>query len=579
MNESNENLFSAIDDFHKARSLAALKEILARFTGQPTQLLSYDEVREKLKVQGGAERGLQDIPINKIVGSVGRYNDFTREFLPRSGVDEQRWARVLAAASDLAGLPPIEVYKIGDAYFVKDGNHRVSVARQLGATHIQAYVTEIRTRVSISSDITLDELILKAEYADFLELTHLDELRPQADLTVTVPGQYQVLAEHIAVHHYFMGIDLQRDIPSDEAVIDWYENVYMPVVQIIQEKGILRYFPGRTETDLYLWIAQHRAEIEEDLGWNINPVKAAIDLVQRFSPQPEIVVNRLGEKFLDTFSLEGLESGPTPGEWRKDRLKIQDEERLFHEILVPVNGQDQGWYALEYAIIIARRENAHLHGLHVLPTEEEKEDPNALSVRETFNQRCRDAGVDCELVFAVGEVSRMVCNRSRWTDLIVATLSYPPPPNPLFKITSGARDMIQRCPRPILATPRSNSPLDRALLAYDGSPKSEEALFIATYLAGQWQIPLFVITVLNNGNTSEQILGHARDYIESHQVTATYFLEKGSPANVILKIGENVNSNFYIMGGYGANPVKEIVLGSVVDEVLRLGQKPVLISR
>ncbi len=579
MNESRDNLFSAIDDFHVARSRAALKEILARFTGQSTQLLSYDEVREKLKIQGGSERGLQDIPIDKIVGSVGRYTDFTREFLPRQGVDEQRWARVLAAASDLAGLPPIEVYKIGDAYFVKDGNHRVSVARQLGATHIQAYVTEIRTRVPITADVQPDELILKAEYADFLEQTHLDELRPGADLTVTVPGQYPFLAEHIAVHRYFMGIDFKRDISYEEAVAHWYDHVYLPVIQVIREKGILRFFPGRTETDLYLWIAQHRAEIKEDLGWNINPEAAAIDLVHRFSSQPEQVANRLGEKLLDTLSLDSLESGPPPGEWRKDKLANQNVERLFHEILVPVNGLEQGWYALEHAIIVARREQALLHGLHVLPSEGEKENPDALAIRETFNQRCRDAGVDGELVFAVGGVSRVICDRSRWTDLVIATLSYPPPPGPIARLNSGSRDLIQRCPRPILATPLSTSPLDRALLAYDGSPKSEEALFIATYLAGKWQIPLFVITVTHSGYTSQQTLVHAREYIESHQVSANYLLEKGTPARAILEAGENNACNFLIMGGYGVNPVLEIVLGSVVNEVLRESHKPMLICR
>jgi hypothetical protein len=123
-----------------------------------------------------------------------------------------------------------------------------------------------------------DDLILKAEYADFLEKTRLDEYRPQSDLNVTVPGQYPILLEHIDMHRYFMGLDYQRDVSYEEAVTHWYDHVYLPIVQIIRERGILRFFPDRTETDLYLWIAEHRAALEKELGWRINPEDAAIDL-------------------------------------------------------------------------------------------------------------------------------------------------------------------------------------------------------------------------------------------------------------------------------------------------------------
>jgi hypothetical protein len=145
----------------------------------------------------------------------------------------------------MGGLPPIEVYQIGEAYFVRDGNHRVSVARELDAPTIQAYVTEVRTKVPLSPDDQPDDLILKAEYADFLEQTQLDKLRPGANLSLTVPGRYRTLQEHIAVHRYYMGLDQEREIPYEEAVTHWYDEVYLPVVQVIQERGILRDFPER----------------------------------------------------------------------------------------------------------------------------------------------------------------------------------------------------------------------------------------------------------------------------------------------------------------------------------------------
>ena len=164
-----QNLTAAIKDFRKARNRAFLEEIIARFTGESIDLLSYEEVRQKLKTHGSSERGLMDIPLNSIVGSLGRYADFTRDFLPRQDANQDRWTRVKLAVSDTVGLPPIDVYKIGEVYFVKDGNHRVSVARQGGAEFIQAWVTEVQTRVPLTPDITPDDLIVMAEYLEFLK--------------------------------------------------------------------------------------------------------------------------------------------------------------------------------------------------------------------------------------------------------------------------------------------------------------------------------------------------------------------------------------------------------------------------
>ncbi len=220
-------------------------------------------------------------------------------------------------------------------------------------------------------------MILKAEYADFLERTRLDELRPNSDLSVTVPGKYPILLEHIDVHRYFMGLDLQRDVSYEEAVTHWYDKVYLPIVQIIRERGILRFFPERTETDLYLWIAEHRAALEKELGWKINPEDAAIDLVVSYSDEPSLANERRTEKVMDTLQLDALAAGPPPGRWRQERLKSHQAEHLFNEILVPVNGRPEGWYALDQAILIAQKESAQIHGLHVIPAEEQKNDPAA----------------------------------------------------------------------------------------------------------------------------------------------------------------------------------------------------------
>ena len=151
----------ARDDFRRARLRAKLERIVAFLAGRSSELLRYKEVRRKLGGTNQVERGLQDIPVDAIVGSVNRYRDFTRHFLPKQDEDAARWVGVRVAMASLAGLPPIEVYQIGQVYFVLDGNHRVSVARQLGSSHIQAYVTEVETKVPLTPDVRPEDLTLK----------------------------------------------------------------------------------------------------------------------------------------------------------------------------------------------------------------------------------------------------------------------------------------------------------------------------------------------------------------------------------------------------------------------------------
>jgi len=131
----------------------------------------------------------------------------------------------------------------------------------------------------------------------------------------------------------------------------------------------------------------------------------------------------------------------------------------------------------------------------------------------------------------------------------------------------------------VLAVPRAASRLDRALLAYDGSPKADEALFIATYLSGTWSIPLVVTTVIESGRASSDTLARAQTYLETHGVQATLVERTGPVAAETLITAEEYESDLLIMGGYGYNPVLEVVLGSAVDEVLRRSRLPMLICR
>lgn len=283
---------AAVQEFQQARRQASLERLLSKLTGKSDELLPFDEVRRELGLLSPKKRYLDDIPIDSIVGSVERYFDFNRRFRPLMEEAEGRWARVKQLVEDV-GLPPIEVYKIGEVYFVLDGNHRVSVARQVDAETIEAYVNEFRTQVDISPDDKIQDVILKAECAELMGDTKLNSVRSDIDFSVTVCGRYKELYEHISVHRYYMGIEQGRSISEEEAAASWTTNVYLPVVEVIREMNILEDFPDRTETDLYLWLKKHELELEARLGEAVEIEEAAEDLSERFGQGLKRVVNRV----------------------------------------------------------------------------------------------------------------------------------------------------------------------------------------------------------------------------------------------------------------------------------------------
>jgi nucleotide-binding universal stress UspA family protein len=565
----------ALLDFNQARRTADLREIYARITGKSTELLSYEAVRRSLRAIEESKQELREIPLDAIVGSVGRYSDFSRDFLPLSDSDKERWARVMAKTKGLAGLPPIEVYQISEVYFVLEGNHRVSVARQLDASHIEAYVTEVRTRVQITADTNPSDLILKAEYLDFLDRTKFDQLCPQTEMMLTNPGQYPILEEHISVHRYFMGIDEDRSIPYEEAVKHWYDSIYCPIVEIIRERGILRHFPGRTDADLYLWLSKHQSELEETLGWSLTPEAAAIDLAAKSSQ----LFSRMGSKILDVITPDALESGPPVGDWQAEQRKRRRDTCLFAELLVTITGKETNWESLEQAIIIARREDARIHGLHIISESEKQESDKLHALEQEFSRRCYEAGISGELAIEHGTIARKICERAKWSDLIVSSLAHPPADRPLARFGSGIRSMVRRCPRPVLAVPEKATELRRALLAYDNSPKAQEALFVATYLASKWQVAISVVTITSGEKDASEIQAEAHQYLKKHGVQATYITKEGEIAASILKASATHQCDFVIMGGYGSSAIMEVVFGSVVDAVLREIKLPILICR
>lgn len=250
------------------------------------QLLPFDEVMQHLPLRGQHYLGLKQIETSKIVGSVNRYHDFDRAFLPRQTSTRARWESIDSAYFKDILLPPIEVYKVSDIYFVKDGNHRVSVARERGQAFMDAYVIEIDVKGRLDENTDIKQLIMAQEYADFLSRSRLGQVVPKADLRFSIPGQYDRLLQHISVHRWFMGERLGRPIEDEEAALGWYKEVYFPVIKIIRKHNILDEFPQRTETDLYLWIIEHRWYLAEEAHQKVSLESAASHFVQKFSKRP-----------------------------------------------------------------------------------------------------------------------------------------------------------------------------------------------------------------------------------------------------------------------------------------------------
>jgi len=265
-------------DFQRARFKAFMNRVWATLSGQPSTLLSYDEIKEKLHIGGPIYRGVKTVRVNQIAGSLNRYHEFDRVFLPASDKLADRWQSVNRAFYQEISLPPVVLYKVGQVYFVVDGHHRVSVAREQGQIYLDAEVRECSTRVNLTADIKPEDLEILGDKVRFLERTSLDSLKPDANIKLTIPDGFERMLEHIAVHRYFMGLDLKRDISEEEAIADWYDNVYMPVINVIRDTEIMKEFPNKTEGDLYLWVLDHQQYLMEE-G---EPLQAPEDAARTF---------------------------------------------------------------------------------------------------------------------------------------------------------------------------------------------------------------------------------------------------------------------------------------------------------
>lgn len=272
-------------DFSRARRKAFLRRIGSYLRNDPAsnQLLSFDEVKKALGAVQQVYLGIRTVPLDKIVGSVGRHRDFDRAFLPSKGGIGERWKKIDEMMHRAEELPPVSLYKIDDSYFVQDGNHRVSVARQQGIESLEAEVTELRGRIPIGPNTpTSESLLHKLEYRRLLERLPVDKVLPELRVEFSDVADYRSLAIYIEAHGFRLSQLWKRYVSPEEVLKDWYEYSYTPIMDMVREEKILAAFPGRTELDLYFWIMRHRESLAlETRDETISPQAAKDDILKK----------------------------------------------------------------------------------------------------------------------------------------------------------------------------------------------------------------------------------------------------------------------------------------------------------
>jgi hypothetical protein len=257
----------AADDFQRLRRRQVLSRLAQRLLREPDDIslvLPFDEVVAALGMVGEVYLGLQVIPVDSVVGSVDRTRDFDRRFRPTSGRSRERWEQVAAAVRRGQSMPPISVYRVGDLHFVRDGHHRVSVARALGQRLIDADVTEVRTRLPARDIRSRSDLVFKDYERLFRERVPLAPAA-QATLAVDDPWDWTVLAETVEAWGFRLMQQEGRFLTRAEVATRWYQDEYSRVVRMLRAADLIG---GRTEVEAYLRVIGERYRLMRTHEWN-----------------------------------------------------------------------------------------------------------------------------------------------------------------------------------------------------------------------------------------------------------------------------------------------------------------------
>jgi hypothetical protein len=258
----------AQSDFSRARRARVLSDVARRLRREPDDvglILPFEEVVEALGRTGQHDLGLRVVPLDAVVGSVDRTVDFDRGFRPTSQRLRSRWERIAAAQRRGESMPPVSLFKIGDLYFVRDGHHRVSVAKSLGRPDIDAYVTEVETRVPLDSETRLSDLPLKDHERLFFERVPLPA-EARGRIQVTDPWDYGRLAEAVEAWGFRAMQERGSFMDRAEVARRWYADEYEPVVDMLRDGALSA--EGETQTDAYMRVAGDRYRVLRTHEWS-----------------------------------------------------------------------------------------------------------------------------------------------------------------------------------------------------------------------------------------------------------------------------------------------------------------------
>jgi len=244
--------------------MSRLARRLARAPGDVDVILPYDEVVAALGYLEEHYVGLQTVPLEAILGTVDRAKGFDRQFRPTTARVRARWERIANAVRRGEPMPPISLFKIGEVYFVRDGHHRVSVARALGRTEIDAYVVEVRTRVGADRTLTIDDLPKKSHERLFHERVPLPS-RARGRIRVSDGWRYAVLAEAVEAWAFRLMQDRAEFLDRATAARLWFDEEYVPVVEMLREADMLG---SGTETDAYMRVSGQRYRLMRTHEWS-----------------------------------------------------------------------------------------------------------------------------------------------------------------------------------------------------------------------------------------------------------------------------------------------------------------------
>ena len=255
------------NDFLRARRQQVLSRLASRFRRGPDDvslILPYSEVMAAVGFRGERQLGLRTIRLESIVGSAESRRDFDRRFRPTSGRVRERWERLALAQRRGEAIPPIEVYQVGDLYFVKDGHHRVSIAIAAGQRTIDAYVTEVQTEVPVQDIGGRRDLVMKSYQRIFRSRVPLPELA-YAKLTCIDPWSYAELGENVEAWGFRYMQAERRYLTREQIARRWFAEEFTPVVRMLHAADLIG---SGTDAEAYMRIASQRYRLMRTHEWN-----------------------------------------------------------------------------------------------------------------------------------------------------------------------------------------------------------------------------------------------------------------------------------------------------------------------